>query len=105
MQLGPQANAADYKAAEDLVRGSQQLILAIVVRPAAWHAFGLLPEQTNFAHRLLREHGNVIVASLGVPSVLQDYPEAAVWICTYSDAPVSQRALVDFLLSDGMPDE
>jgi hypothetical protein len=39
-----------------------------------------------------------VLASLGVPYALQDYPHAAVRICTYSDVPVSQRALADFLV-------
>jgi hypothetical protein len=35
-----------------------------------------------------------------VPTALEEYPEAAVRICTYSDVPVSQQAFVDFLLAD-----
>jgi len=100
-QLGPQADAAAYRAVQDLARNAQQVVLAIVVRPAAWHAFGLLPEQTDFVHRLLNERDDIVLASLGVPYVLQDFPEAAVRICTYSDVPVSQQALAEFLLLGG----
>jgi beta-N-acetylhexosaminidase len=100
-QLGPQADAAAYKSVQDLARNAQQIVLAIVVRPAAWHAFGLLPEQTDFVHRLLNERGDIVLASLGVPYVLQDFPQATVRICTYSDVPVSQQALAEFLLSGG----
>ena len=86
------------KAAGNLARDAQQLVVAMIVRPAAWHAFGLRPEQKDFVHRLVRERGNVVLASLGVPYALQDFPEAAVRICTYSDVPVSQQALAEFLL-------
>ena len=40
-----------------------------------------------------------MLASLGVPYALEDYPDAAVRICTYSDVPVSQQALAEFLLA------
>lgn len=97
-QLGPKSDAAAYQAASDLARDAKQLVVAMIVRPAAWHAFGLRPEQRAFVQRLVRERSDVVLASLGVPYALQDYPEAAVWICSYSDVPVSQRALVEFLL-------
>jgi hypothetical protein len=42
----------------------------------------------------------VVLASLGVPYVLDEYPEAAVRICTYSDVPASQRALAEYLVAD-----
>jgi hypothetical protein len=43
------------------------------------------------------------LASLGVPYALHDYPEAALRVCTYSDVPVSQEALAEFLLSGSEP--
>ena len=48
--------------------------------------------------QLIRERDDVVLASLGVPYALEDYPDAAVRICTYSDVPVSQQALAEFLL-------
>ncbi len=98
-QLGPAADSAAFRAAEERLRDCSQLVIAVVVRPAAWHRFGLLPEQTAFVHKLLRQHGGAVLASLGVPSVLEDFPEAAARVCTYSDVPVSQRALAEFLLT------
>lgn len=96
-QLGPSSDAAAYEAAEELVGNASQLLVAVIVRPAAWHKFGLLPNQAEMAHKLLNRRGGVL-ASLGVPYVLDDFPEAAARICTYSDVPVSQRALAEFLL-------
>jgi beta-N-acetylhexosaminidase len=99
VQLGPKSDAAAYKAAEDLAFGAQQIVVAMIVRPAAWHAFGLRPEQKQFVEQLLTKRADIVLASLGVPYALQDYPKVAVRICTYSDVPVSQQALAAFLLN------
>ena len=97
LQLGPRADAAQFEAAEQLAGERPQLLLAMIVKPAAWHAFGLLPAQREFVARMTRERDAMLV-SLGVPYALQDYPDAKVRICTYSDVPVSQQALANFLV-------
>ena len=99
VQLGPKSNPAAYDAALELASDASQLLLAIIVRPAAWHDFGLRPEQKAFLDQATRERDDVVLASLGVPYVLEEFPEAAVRICTYSDVPVSQQALADFILA------
>ncbi len=86
-------------AADELARAAEQLLVAMIVRPAAWHAFGLRPEQCELVRRLTAER-DVVLASLGVPYALDDYPDAAVRICTYSDVPVSQQALAEFLTGE-----
>ena len=98
LQLGPQADVADYQAAAYVAVDAQQLLVAMIVRPAAWHAFGLLTEQKEFVKWITQERA-VVLASLGVPYALRDFPDAAVSICTYSDVPVSQQALAEFLLA------
>ena len=98
MQLGPKSDATAYESAGKLASGAQQLLVAMIVRPAAWHAFGLRSEQREFVERLTHERRDVVLASLGVPYALHDYPTAAARICTYSDVPVSQQALTEFLL-------
>jgi hypothetical protein len=98
LQLGPQADVADYEAAAYVARDAAQLLVAIIVRPAAWYAFGLLPAQKEFVRWITQERA-VALASLGVPYALRDFPDAAIRICTYSDVPVSQQALVDVLLA------
>ncbi|HEX4413046.1 MAG TPA: hypothetical protein VH107_05415, partial [Lacipirellulaceae bacterium] len=90
--------APAYEAAAKLAEQAEQLLIAIIVRPAAWHAFGLRPLQKELVHRLLSRRPNATLASLGIPAALEDFPEATTCICTYSDVPVSQRALADFLL-------
>ena len=96
LQLGPRADAAAMDATYELARTAEQLLVAMIVRPAAWHAFGLRPEQCALVRRLTAER-DVVLASLGVPYALDDYPDAAVRICTYSDVPVSQQALAEFV--------
>jgi beta-glucosidase-like glycosyl hydrolase len=99
LELGPRADDEDLRSAYTLASAAPQLVVAMIVRPAAWHAFGLLPPQREFVRRLTAERP-VVLASLGVPYALDDYPDAAVRICTYSDVAVSQRALVDVLLTE-----
>jgi beta-glucosidase-like glycosyl hydrolase len=97
-QLGPNSDAFAYESALKLAKGAEQLLIAFIVRPAAWHAFGLRPPQKELIHQLLKIHPHATLASLGVPHALNDFPEAATSICTYSDIPASQQALVDHLL-------
>ncbi len=96
--LGPSADASSYTVAEVVAREAKQLLIAIVVRPAAWHAFGLRPEQYQFLQAVLQQRQDVVLVSLGVPSILDDFPEAAVSICAYSDVPASQYAIAEYLL-------
>lgn len=97
IQLGPKATASDYQSALNLARAGAQVVVAIIVRPAAWHEFGLRPEQSQFVRQVTGERDDVVLVSLGVPYALTDFPKAAVWICAYSDVPVSQQALAAFL--------
>jgi beta-glucosidase-like glycosyl hydrolase len=97
LQLGPRADEAAYRSASETARAAKQLVVAMIVRPAAWHAYGLRPEQVEFVQRVVCERTDVVLVSLGAPYALDDYPTAAVRICTYSDVPVSQQALADFL--------
>jgi hypothetical protein len=96
VQLGPQAEETAYAAARQLAADAKQLLLAVIVRPAAWHVYGLRTEQVELVRQLTQQRPAVL-ASLGVPYVLDEYPDAAVRICTYSDVPASQRALAEFL--------
>ena len=98
VQLGPKSNTAAYEAALELASDAPQLLLAIIVRPAAWHDFGLRPEQKAF--RPTKSPANERTScwhrsACRMPC--RNYPEAAVRICTYSDVPVSQQALADFI--------
>jgi hypothetical protein len=100
LQLGPNSNGEAYAFARQLAENAKQLLLAMIIRPAAWHAFGLRDEQREFVRQLTQARRDVVMASLGVPYALQDFPDAAVRICTYSDVPVSQQALAELLVTE-----
>jgi beta-N-acetylhexosaminidase len=97
-QLGPNSDQQAYEDAFELAKTAGQLLIAVIVRPAAWHAFGLRPKQKELIQRLLQQHPHATLASLGVPHALDEFPAATTRICTYSDIPASQQALVDLLL-------
>ncbi len=99
-EVGPETDAAALRALGDEARSARRVLLALVAKPAAWHAFGLRPEQQAFAEAVVRSRPTV-VAALGSPRVLDAFPGAATRLCTFSDAPVTQRALAEALA--GMP--
>ncbi|MCB9883696.1 MAG: hypothetical protein H6834_18045 [Planctomycetes bacterium] len=72
------------------------LLIAMIVKPAAWHAFGL-SEPQNALVRTLIDRRPVVLACLGVDSALEAFPRAKVHVCTHSDVPCSQVALAEAL--------
>jgi beta-glucosidase-like glycosyl hydrolase len=96
VQIGPNADEAAYDEARRIAKEARQLLVAVIVRPAAWHVFGLRPEQRELV-RQLSGGRRAVLASLGVPYVLADYPDAGARLCTYSDVPASQQALAEYL--------
>ncbi len=95
-ESGPEV---DEKLAAEVLADSQSgspIVVAMIVKPAAWHAFGLAAAQDRLVRGLMSERP-VILASLGVENALDDYSEAAARIVTQSDVPASQQALADLL--------
>ncbi len=80
--------AAEYRA----------ILLAVVVKPAAWHRYGLLPSQRAFV-KDLSEREHVVLASLGSPTVLDAFPNAAHAVCLFSDVEASQHALIEYIVT------
>jgi len=70
--------------------------VAAIVKPAAWHRFGLLPFQKQFIRDLVDRYP-VWLAALGSPLLLADFQDTTAGICVYSDVEPSMQALVDFL--------
>ena len=49
-------------------------------------------------HSLAEQHGDrLVLCSLGVPSVLDLFPEVRYRVCAFSDVEVSQEALAGWL--------
>lgn len=98
--LGPDPSAADWGQAKQVVGESDQVVLAGVVKPAAWHRFGLPANQLSWIREVCLSR-EVTLVSLGVPEWLQDLiPLAKASVCTYSDVGVSQQALAEFLCGE-----
>ena len=95
-EVGPQTDAEARASIVDEAEAAERVLVALVVKPAAWHAFGLPPEQQAFVESLVQARPTV-VASLGSPRVLERFGDAEARLCTYSDAPVAQQALADVL--------
>ncbi len=95
-ELGPNSPPSDYGLALKAAEQMEQVLVAIIVQPAAWHAFGLLDEQQVFVERLISRQPCVL-ASLGTPEALLRFASATHKLCTYSDVPASQRALANLL--------
>lgn len=96
-ETGPEIDAA---LADDLLAGCPEgapVVVAMIVKPAAWHAFGLSEEQDRLIRRLM-EARPVVLACLGVENALDAYPEAAARLVTHSDVASSQAALAERLV-------
>ena len=78
--------AARARAAE-----ARRIVVATVVRPAAWHAFGLAERERALALDLLAARPATLVV-LGGPRGLTGLRSAEAALVTYSDAAPSQRA-------------
>ena len=95
-QLGPEADAATYREVVDEAEQVRHVVVAMIVKPAAWQHFGLLPAQQQWVEALAARR-TVVLASLGSPYVLDAFPQGHARLCTYSDVAASQRALVSVL--------
>jgi len=74
-------------------------ICAITVRVADRKAsVGLPPNEAELIHALLRAGKPVIVAGLGSPYLIEDFPEAGTWLGAFSVQDVAQRAAARALL-------
>ena len=93
---GPDVEERELEILRREAADADTVVLALRVEPAAWHAFGLTPPQQRFAEAIVAEHPTV-VAALGSPHVLGDFPKAQARLCAFSDVPASQEALVDAL--------
>jgi beta-N-acetylhexosaminidase len=96
IELDPHSTEQQYEQAQQSAQGAKQVLAVMIVKPAAWHHFGLLERQQRLFEQLAT-HPRVVLASLGVPTTLDAFPAARCRLCTYSDVAVSQQALADFV--------
>jgi beta-glucosidase-like glycosyl hydrolase len=101
-ELEPAAEDDDgpFEAVVARAREAERLVVAMIVRPAAWRAFGLAARERRLVDRLI-EMRPTVLAALGSPRGLEGHRGAEAEVCLYSDVPASQRALVDLLVGRG----
>lgn len=75
---------------------ADRLVIATVVRPAAWHAFGLAARERRFAQRLMGAKPTTLVV-LGDDRGLRGFDACKAALVAYSDVPASQVAVVERL--------
>jgi beta-N-acetylhexosaminidase len=97
VELGADPPAEQLEEIGRAALNAEQLLAAFVVKPAAWHRFGLPPKLRDWLQRLAAQRPTV-AACLGAPQGLEPLASAAAHVCTFSDVPVSQQALVEKLI-------
>ena len=96
-ELGPGSDQAKHEEVLTAAKKSTQILVAIIVKPAAWHRFGLEDKHADLLRELF-QHENCVLASLGTPEALKSFDQASAQICTYSDVPVLQTALAEAIV-------
>lgn len=96
IEVGRDDPETRYDLAREMAQHAGAVVVAAIVKPAAWHAFGL-PEPMERLARTLLASRPAILAVLGSPQVMDAFPEAAVHLCAYSDVPASQKAVADHI--------
>ncbi len=89
----PHTPDADLAAVLALARDARRVVLAPIIRPSAWHAFGL-PEREGRLADALADLAPTTLLLLGDRRGLAAFPRADSAIVAHSDVPASQRALV-----------
>lgn len=82
----------------EIPKNSHVLINAFA-SPKAWKNRIFLPgNETEFVRSLMEKTDRIILASLGTPYLIQEFPEIPVYLCAYKNNSVMQNALVNALL-------
>ena len=92
--------APRWEALSQCAAAVDQVLVAIVVKPAAWHQFGLPVPAADWLTTAC-QRSPLVLACLGAPIALESFPAARSALCTFSDVPVSQRALAERLFAVG----
>ncbi|MBT3300060.1 MAG: serine hydrolase [Candidatus Marinimicrobia bacterium] len=82
----------------DIPKNARILINAFA-SPKAWKNRIFLPEnETTFVHQLIDKSNRIILASMGTPYLLQEFPQITVYLCAYKGNSVMKTAMVKALL-------
>lgn len=99
MEIHPHSAQVRVQRAREAIREAKQVLTITVARPAAWHAFGLQEREQRLAEQTVQTPGAVL-AVLGDARGLEGMESVETALLTYSDVPVSQQALIDYLTGE-----
>ncbi len=87
---------AAFEAVRQAAMQAERLVVAVVVRPSAWHAFGVAARERRFVQNLV-ELRPTTLAVLGDARGLAGYDACESALVAYSDVGPSQVATVERL--------
>ncbi len=91
-EVDAETQDAAFAALVETLETYDEALVFVVSKPAAWHAYGLPENLSQFVTTVTRTVPTTLV-SLGDHHVLKAYPDAARTLCAYSDVQASQEAV------------
>ena len=77
------------------------VFLNAYANPVEWKDNIFLPSvEADFINRLIKKSDKVIITSFGSPYLIQDFPDAPVYICAYKGSEIMQQALLSALMGE-----
>ena len=98
-----QVDESDKKPVLDVIVKSipknSQILINAFVSPKEWKDRIFFPDnETYFVRELIKKSDRIILASLGTPYLLQDFPRVSTYLCAYNGSYLMQNALANALL-------
>tara|TARA_B100001250_G_scaffold109041_1_gene92055 strand:- start:3192 stop:5954 length:2763 start_codon:yes stop_codon:yes gene_type:complete len=85
----------------DQIPSDGLVLLNAYANPVEWKENIFLPSvEADFINRLIKKCSTVIITSFGSPYLIQDFPEAPVYICAYKGSSVMQKAFLNALMGE-----
>ena len=76
-----------------------KILINTSVNYQAWKNRILLPDnETRFVKKLIEKSDRIVLASMGTPYLIQEFPEIPVYLCAYKSNGMMQEALLNALL-------
>ena len=83
---------------DEIPKNSIVLVNAFA-NPVEWKDNIFLPKvEADLIKKLILKTNKLIVTSFGSPYLIQDFPDAPVYICAYKGSSIMQNAVADFLM-------
>ena len=78
---------------------NSRILINAFVSPKEWKDRIFFPDnETYFVNELMKKSNRIILASLGTPYLLMDFPDVSTYICAYKGSFVMQNALFKALM-------